>query len=92
MLTLDIGAWAEALSAAPCCWRCRSMLAGLVSFFSRASSAAPGYLLRHRSRCRRVMDGSAGCPDALGSNLFVLGFAVIFVTTGVVAGSLGRAL
>src|SRR5215204_97972 len=96
MITLDIGSWAETavggsmLLALPV-----ALMAGLVSFFSPCVvPLLPGYLSyatglgaaeviegpKHRSR---MLLGTAG---------FVLGFAVIFVITGVVAGSVGQVL
>jgi cytochrome c-type biogenesis protein len=96
MVTLDIGSWAETavggsmLLALPV-----ALVAGLVSFFSPCVvPLLPGYLSyatglgaaeviegpKHRSR---MLLGTAG---------FVLGFAVIFVITGVVAGSVGQVL
>src|SRR5215213_5376612 len=96
MVTLDIGSWAETavggsmLLALPV-----ALVAGLVSFFSPCVvPLLPGYLSyatglgaaeviegpKHRSR---MLLGTVG---------FVLGFAVIFVITGVVAGSVGQVL
>src|SRR5215210_4248931 len=96
MITLDIGSWAETavggsmLLALPV-----ALVAGLVSFFSPCVvPLLPGYLSyatglgaaeviegpTHRSR---MLLGTAG---------FGLGFAVIFVITGVIAGSVGQVL
>src|SRR5829696_5953745 len=96
MITLDIGSWAEtAVGGSMVLALPVALVAGLVSFFSPCVvPLLPGYLSyatglgaaeviegpKHRSR---MLLGTAG---------FVLGFAVIFVITGVVAGSVGQVL
>ena len=96
MITLDIGTWAESavggsmLLALPVV-----LLAGLVSFFSPCViPLLPGYLSYATGLgAAEVIDGSKRTGRMLlGTSLFVLGFAAVFVTTGVVAGSVGRAL
>jgi len=72
-----------------------AMVAGLVSFFSPCVvPLLPGYLSYATGLgAAEVVEGSRRRGRMLaGASLFVLGFAVIFVATGVVAGSTGRAL
>ena len=96
MITLDLGSWAEsAVGGSMALALPVALLAGLVSFFSPCVvPLLPGYLsyatglgaaevIEGTSRKSRMLLGTVG---------FVLGFAVIFVITGVVAGSLGRVL
>ncbi|MET0694609.1 MAG: cytochrome c biogenesis protein CcdA [Propionibacteriaceae bacterium] len=70
-------------------------LAGLVSFFSPCVvPLLPGYLSYATGLgAAEVIEGSKRRGRMLaGSSLFVLGFAVVFVATGVVAGTLGQVL
>jgi cytochrome c-type biogenesis protein len=72
-----------------------ALLAGLVSFFSPCVvPLLPGYLSYATGLgAAEVVEGSPRRGRMLaGASLFVLGFAVIFVMTGVVAGSAGRLL
>ncbi|HET9873619.1 MAG TPA: cytochrome c biogenesis protein CcdA [Propionibacteriaceae bacterium] len=72
-----------------------ALLAGLISFFSPCViPLLPGYLSYATGLgAAEVVNGSGRKGKMLaGSTLFVLGFAVIFVATGVVAGSLGQLL
>ena len=72
-----------------------ALLAGLVSFFSPCVvPLLPGYLSYATGLgAAEVVEGSSRRGRMLaGASLFVLGFAVVFVITGVVAGSAGRAL
>ncbi|MFL6044983.1 MAG: cytochrome c biogenesis CcdA family protein [Propionibacteriaceae bacterium] len=72
-----------------------ALLAGLVSFFSPCVvPLLPGYLSYATGLgAAEVVEGSQHRGRMLaGASLFVLGFAVIFVITGVVAGSAGRLL
>ena len=72
-----------------------ALLAGLVSFFSPCVvPLLPGYLSYATGLgAAEVVEGSSRRGRMLaGASLFVLGFAVIFVITGVVAGSAGRML
>src|ERR687893_1501272 len=94
-MPLDLAGWAEAavggsmVVAVPV-----AMLAGLVSFFSPCVvPLLPGYLSYATGLgAAEVVEGSSRRGRMLaGASLFVLGFAVIFVATGVVAGSAGRA-
>ena len=96
MITLDIGSWAETavggsmLLALPV-----ALMAGLVSFFSPCVvPLLPGYLSYATGLgAAEVIEGpKRKSRMLLGTTGFVLGFAVIFVITGVVAGSLGQAL
>src|SRR6476620_9250275 len=96
MVPLDLATWAEAavggsmVLALPV-----ALLAGLVSFFSPCVvPLLPGYLSYATGLgAAEVVEGSSRRGRMLaGASLFVLGFAVVFVITGVVAGSAGRAL
>src|SRR5919112_6570163 len=96
MITLDLGSWAESAVggsmpvAVPV-----ALLAGLVSFFSPCVvPLLPGYLSYATGLgAAEVVEGSARRGRMLaGASLFVLGFAVVFVVTGVVAGTAGRAM
>ncbi|HEU4909632.1 MAG TPA: cytochrome c biogenesis protein CcdA [Propionibacteriaceae bacterium] len=72
-----------------------ALLAGLVSFFSPCVvPLLPGYLSYATGLgAAEVVEGSPHRGRMLaGASLFVLGFAVVFVITGVVAGSAGRLL
>jgi len=72
-----------------------ALLAGLVSFFSPCVvPLLPGYLSYATGLgAAEVVEVSPRRGRMLaGASLFVLGFAVIFVITGVVAGSAGRLL
>ncbi|HJV14168.1 MAG TPA: cytochrome c biogenesis protein CcdA [Propionibacteriaceae bacterium] len=72
-----------------------ALLAGLVSFFSPCVvPLLPGYLSYATGLgAAEVVEGSTHRGRMLaGASLFVLGFAVVFVITGVVAGSAGRLL
>ncbi|HKH55462.1 MAG TPA: cytochrome c biogenesis protein CcdA [Propionibacteriaceae bacterium] len=72
-----------------------ALLAGLVSFFSPCVvPLLPGYLSYATGLgAAEVIEGpKRKSRMLLGTTGFVLGFAVIFVITGVVAGSLGQAL
>jgi cytochrome c-type biogenesis protein len=96
MITMDLGIWAEnAVGGSMALAVPVALLAGLVSFFSPCVvPLLPGYVsyatglgaadvIEGSGRKGRMLLGTAG---------FVLGFAVIFVATGVVAGSIGRTL
>jgi cytochrome c-type biogenesis protein len=96
MVPLDLADWAAAavggsmVLALPV-----ALLAGLVSFFSPCVvPLLPGYLSYATGLgAAEVVEGSTRRGRMLaGASLFVLGFAVVFVITGVVAGSAGRAL
>jgi cytochrome c-type biogenesis protein len=72
-----------------------ALLAGLVSFFSPCVvPLLPGYLSYATGLgAAEVVEGSTHRGRMVaGASLFVLGFAVVFVITGVVAGSAGRLL
>ena len=71
-----------------------ALLAGLVSFFSPCVvPLLPGYLSYATGLgAAEVIEGGRRGRMLAGTSLFVLGLAVVFVTTGVVAGSVGQAL
>jgi cytochrome c-type biogenesis protein len=95
-MPLDLAGWAEAAVGGSMALAIPvAMLAGLVSFFSPCVvPLLPGYLSYATGLgAAEVVEGSSRRGRMLaGTSLFVLGFAVIFVATGVVAGSAGRAL
>ncbi len=96
MITLDLATWAEsAVGGSMALALPVALLAGLVSFFSPCVvPLLPGYLSYATGLgAAEVVEGSSRRGRMLaGASLFVLGFAVIFVITGVVAGSAGRLL
>ena len=96
MITLDIGSWAEtAVGGSMALALPVALLAGLVAFFSPCVvPLLPGYLSYATGLgAAEVIEGpKRKSRMLLGTTGFVLGFAVIFVITGVVAGSVGRAL
>ena len=96
MVPLDLGSWAaNAVGGSMALALPIALLAGLVSFFSPCVvPLLPGYLSYATGLgAAEVVEGTTRRGRMLaGASLFVLGFAVIFVITGVVAGSAGRAL
>ncbi|GAA1392261.1 cytochrome c biogenesis CcdA family protein [Luteococcus peritonei] len=94
---LDIGSWASQtigdgsmLLAIPV-----AVLAGLVSFFSPCVlPLLPGYLsFATGLTASEVLEGRGSRSRmVLGTSLFIAGFAVVFVATGTLVGSLGAAL
>src|SRR5215216_1202470 len=96
MITLDIGSWAEtAVGGSMVLALPVALVAGLVSFFSPCVvPLLPGYLSYATGLgAAEVVEGSTHRGRMVaGASLFVLGFAVVFVITGVVAGSAGRLL
>ena len=96
MIILDIGSWAEtAVGGSMVLALPVALLAGLVSFFSPCVvPLLPGYVSYATGLgAAEVIEGpKRKSRMLLGTTGFVLGFAVIFVITGVVAGSLGQAL
>ncbi|MDO5681295.1 MAG: cytochrome c biogenesis protein CcdA [Propionibacteriaceae bacterium] len=96
MTLLDIGVWAQnAVSGGLALALPIALLAGLVSFFSPCVvPLLPGYLSYATGlSATDVMAGKGSRWRMLaGSTLFVLGFAFVFVMSGVAAGSIGRAL
>ena len=96
MTPLDLATWAEtAVGGSMALALPVAFLAGLVSFFSPCVvSLLPGYLSYATGLgAAEVVEGSQHRSRMLaGASLFVLGFAVVFVITGVVAGSAGRML
>jgi cytochrome c-type biogenesis protein len=96
MTPLDLATWAEAAVGGSMALALPvALLAGLVSFFSPCVvPLLPGYLSYATGLgAAEVVEGSPHRGRMLaGASLFVLGFAVVFVMTGVVAGSAGRLL
>jgi cytochrome c-type biogenesis protein len=96
MIPFDLATWAEtAVGGSMALALPVALLAGLVSFFSPCVvPLLPGYLSYATGLgAAEVVEGSPRRGRMLaGASLFVLGFAVIFVMTGVVAGSAGRLL
>ena len=96
MTPLDLATWAEtAVGGSMILALPVALLAGLVSFFSPCVvPLLPGYLSYATGLgAAEVVEGTPRRGRMLaGASLFVLGFAVVFVITGVVAGSAGRVL
>jgi cytochrome c-type biogenesis protein len=96
MIPLDLATWAEsAVGGSMALALPVALLAGLVSFFSPCVvPLLPGYLAYTTGLgAAEVVEGSQHRGRMLaGTSLFVLGFAVVFVITGVVAGSAGQLL
>lgn len=96
MTPLDLATWAEtAVGGSMALALPVAFMAGLVSFFSPCVvPLLPGYLSYATGLgAAEVVEGSQHRSRMLaGASLFVLGFAVVFVITGVVAGSAGRML
>lgn len=93
---LDSGAWVrQAMGGSMLLAVPVAVLAGLVSFFSPCVlPLLPGYLsfATGLSAAEVIEGGRHKGRMALGTTLFVAGFALVFITTGVVVGSLGAAL
>ena len=95
MIVLEIGDWARQavggsmLLAAPV-----AILAGVVSFFSPCVlPLLPGYLSYASGlSTAQLAEGSQRGRVLAGTSLFVLGFAIVFVSGGVLFGSLGTTL
>jgi cytochrome c-type biogenesis protein len=96
MIPLDLGSWAEAAVGGSMALALPvALLAGLVSFFSPCVvPLLPGYVSYATGLgAAEVVEGSPRRGRMLaGTSLFVLGFAAVFVLTGVVAGAAGRVL
>jgi len=96
MVPYDLGAWAsELVSSSLVIALPVAILAGLVSFFSPCVvPLLPGYLSYATGLgAAEVVEGKGHRGRMLaGSLLFVLGFALVFVVTGAVAGGIGRTL
>jgi cytochrome c-type biogenesis protein len=96
MIPLDLATWAETTVGGSMALALPvALLAGLVSFFSPCVvPLLPGYLSYATGLgAAEVVEGSTHRGRMVaGASLFVLGFAVVFVITGVVAGSAGRLL
>jgi cytochrome c-type biogenesis protein len=95
MSLLDIGTWMQdavggsMLLAIPV-----ALLAGLVSFFSPCVvPLLPGYLAYATGLgAAEVIEGRRRRRMLAGASLFVLGIAVVYVATGAIVGSAGRAI
>jgi cytochrome c-type biogenesis protein len=96
MTPLDLASWAEtAVGGSMALALPVALLAGLVSFFSPCVvPLLPGYVSYATGLgAAEVVGGSPHRGRMLaGTSLFVLGFAAVFVLTGVVAGAAGRLL
>ena len=96
MTPLDLASWAEtAVGGSMALALPVALLAGLVSFFSPCVvPLLPGYVSYATGLgAAEVVEGSPRRGRMLaGTSLFVLGFAAVFVLTGVVAGATGRVL
>jgi cytochrome c-type biogenesis protein len=96
MTPLDLASWAEtAVGGSMALALPVALLAGLVSFFSPCVvPLLPGYVSYATGLgAAEVVGGSPNRGRMLaGTSLFVLGFAAVFVLTGVVAGAAGRLL
>ena len=96
MTPLDLATWAEtAVGGSMILALPVALLAGLVSFFSPCVvPLLPGYLSYATGLgAAEVVEGTPRRGRMLaGASLFVLGFAVVFVITGVVAARLAGCL
>lgn len=96
LVLLDLGSWAsESVSGTLPVALLVALVAGVVSFFSPCVvPLLPGYLSYATGlSASEVVEGRGPRGRMLaGTGLFVLGFAFVFVASGVAAGTLGRAL
>jgi cytochrome c-type biogenesis protein len=95
LVPLDIGDWAaSAMGGTMALAIPVALLAGLVSFFSPCVvPLLPGYLSYTSGLgAADVIAGRGRLRMLAGTSLFVLGIAVVFVSTGAVAGGLGGLL
>lgn len=97
MIPLEIGDWArQAVGGSMLLAIPVSMLAGLISFFSPCVlPLLPGYLSFATGLGASEITGGAGRRRGrvlAGTLLFVAGFALVFVSSGALLGSLGGAL
>lgn len=95
---LDVGSWfAEAIGGSMALAIPVALVAGLVSFFSPCVvPLLPGYLSYATGLGVAEVTGADGVRQRgrilLGTSLFVLGFGVVFVSTGAIVGGLGSLL
>ena len=95
MIVLEIGDWArEAVGGSMVMAIPVAVLAGLVSFFSPCVlPLLPGYLSYASGlSATQVAEGTRRGRVLAGTALFVLGFAAVFVSGGVLFGTLGTTL
>lgn len=96
MIPLDLASWAQdAVSGSMLLALPVALLAGLVSFFSPCVvPLLPGYLSYATGMsAAQVIDGTGRRSQILaGVVLFVLGFAAVFVSAGILFGTVGSAL
>ena len=95
MILLEIGDWArQAVGGSMALAVPVALLAGLISFFSPCVlPLLPGYLSYASGlSAAQLADGSRRGRVLAGTSLFVLGFAAVFVSGGVLFGSLGTTL
>lgn len=95
MILLEIGDWArQSVGGSMALAVPVALLAGLISFFSPCVlPLLPGYLSYASGlSAAQLADGSRRGRVLAGTSLFVLGFAVVFVSGGVLFGSLGTTL
>ncbi len=95
MIAFEIGDWArQAVGGSMALAIPVALLAGLISFFSPCVlPLLPGYLSYASGlSAAQLADGSRRGRVLAGTSLFVLGFAVVFVSGGVLFGSLGTTL
>ena len=95
MTPLDLGSWAaEALTGSMAGAIPVAVFAGVLSFFSPCVlPLVPGYLSYVTGLgAADVIEGRRRARTVVGTILFVIGFTVVFVATGTVIGTLGRAL
>lgn len=95
MVAMDLGSWAQsAVGGSMALALPVALLAGLVSFFSPCVvPLLPGYLSYATGLgAAEVIEGGRRGRMLAGTVLFVLGLAAVFVSTGVLAGTVGRLL
>ena len=95
MVAFDLGDWArDAVGGSVLLAMPVALLAGLVSFFSPCVlPLLPGYLSYASGlSVTEVQEGGRRGRVLAGTALFVLGFAIVFVSGGVLFGTLGTTL
>ena len=95
MTPLDLGSWVAAeLTGSMAAAIPVAVFAGLLSFFSPCVlPLIPGYLSYVTGLgAADVIEGRRRARTVVGTVLFVVGFTVVFVATGTIIGTLGKAL